>query len=346
MKAPTTMRALKIAWPIVLLIAAALFPLVVSNAALVNVAVLTLIYAAAAVAWNMFSGFTGYTSLGASTYFGFGAYAIALLTTHGGMSTQVGGFGLFLLVPIAGLIAALFAIPIGWIVLRTRGHAFVVITLLTVFIFQLLATNLRGITQGSAGIFLPTPGFGVDWFLLPFFYVQLAILVIALLVTWYIRSSRYGLWLLAIRDDEDRAEGLGVRTGISKLFAFVLSAFFLGMIGAVYAYFLGSIYPQYVFDPALTITIVLMAYLGGAGTLAGPVIGAIILEFAQQYFSIYAQTGFYQIFLGALFLIVMLLMPQGIIRSLARLWKAWQVRRGAGGTPVTPEREPVLAEKG
>jgi branched-chain amino acid transport system permease protein len=222
----------------------------------------------------------------------------------------------------------------------------VVITLITVFIFQLLAFNLRGFTNGSIGLFLPAPGFGVDWFLLPYYYIQLAILVLALLTSLYIRSSRYGLWLLAIRDDEDRAEGLGVRTGTSKLIAFVISAFFVGMVGAMYAYFIGSIYPQYVFDPALTITIVLMAFLGGVGTLAGPILGAIILETAQQYFSIYAPTGLYQIFLGALFLIVILLMPQGIVPSLARLWTAWRVRRGAGGTPVAPERQPVAVEKG
>jgi len=114
----------------------------------------------------------------------------------------------------------------------------------------------------------------------------------------------------------------------------------------MYAYFIGSIYPQYVFDPALTITIVLMAFLGGVGTLAGPILGAIILETAQQYFSIYAPTGLYQIFLGALFLIVILLMPQGIVPSLARLWTAWRVRRGSGGTPVAPERQPVAVEKG
>jgi len=137
-----------------------------------------------------------------------------------------------------------------------------------------------------------------------------------------------------------------VRTGTSKLIAFVISAFFVGMVGAMYAYFIGSIYPQYVFDPALTITIVLMAFLGGVGTLAGPILGAIILETAQQYFSIYAPTGLYQIFLGALFLIVILLMPQGIVPSLARLWTAWRVRRGAGGTPVAPERQPVAVEKG
>jgi len=343
MKRSLNPRLIKIAWPLLLLALAVAFPLIFTNPALVNIAVFALIFAGLATSWNIFSGYTGYTALGHTVFFGFGAYTIALISINQHLQ---GGFGIFLLVPVAGVVAALFAIPVGWVALRTRGHAFVVITLIFVFIFQLLAYNLRGITLGSAGLFLPGPGFGIDWFLLPYYYIGLAILVVALAVSWYIRSSRYGLWLLAIRDDEDRAEGLGVRTGISKLIAFVISAFFVGMVGAMYAYFLGVVYPPYVFDPALSITIVLMAFLGGIGTLSGPIVGAIILESAQQYFNIYAPTGFYQIFLGALFLIVMLLLPQGIVRSLARLWRAWRVRRGAGGSPVAPERQPVVVEKG
>lgn len=343
MKRSLNPRLIKIAWPLFALVLAVVFPLIFADLALLTVAVFTLIFAGLAVAWNIFSGYTGYNALGHTAFFGFGAYTIALISINQHLP---GGFGLFLLVPVAGVVAAIFAIPIGWISLRTRGHAFVVITLIMVFIFQLLAYNLRGITLGSAGLFLPAPGFEIDWYLLPYYYIQLAILAITVLVSWYIRSSRYGLWLLAIRDDEDRAEGLGVRTGASKLVAFVISAFFVGMTGAMYAYFIGTVYPPYVFNPALSITIVLMAFLGGVGTLSGPIIGAIILEVAQQYFNIYAPTGYYQIFLGALFLIVMLLLPQGIVRSLARLWKAWRIRHGAGDTPVAPERQPVVVEKG
>jgi branched-chain amino acid transport system permease protein len=343
MKLSLHSRQVKIIWPILLLVVAVAFPFLDASPLDQNVAILTLIFATLATAWNIFSGYTGYNALGQTTYFGFGAYAMALISVN---QQLPGGFGIFLLVPVAGIIAALFAIPIGWVSLRTRGHAFVVISLITVFIFQLLAFNLRSITLGSAGIFLPLPGFSIDWFLLPFYFIQLAMLIVALLTSWYIRSSRYGLWLLSIRDDEDRAVGLGVRAGSSKLAAFVISGFFTGMAGAMYAYFIGSIYPQYVFDPALSITIVLMAFLGGIGTLSGPIIGAIILETAQQYFSMNAQVGYFQIFLGALFLIIMLLMPQGIVRSLVRLWKAWQVRRGTAGTPVAPQREPAVVERG
>jgi branched-chain amino acid transport system permease protein len=344
MKPPQSARLIKMVWSLLLLATAVAFPLVSPNAFVDNIAVLVLIYAGAASSWNIFSGYTGYNSLGHATFFGFGAYAISLISVNQNLT---GGFALFLLVPVAGLVAALAAIPIGWIALRTRGHAFVVITLVTVFIFQLLAFNLRGLTNGSIGLFLPSPGFDVDWFFLPFYYIQLAILILALTTSWYIRNSKFGLGLLAIRDDEDRAEGLGVRTGGSKLVAFVIAAFFMGMIGAMHAYLIGSIYPNTVFDPAVTITIVLMAFLGGVGTLSGPILGAVILQTAQQFFATYApQAGYYQIFLGALFLIVMLLLPQGIVPSLARLWRAIRVWTGAGGSPVALGPPPTALEEG
>ncbi len=344
MNKPARVRALKIAWPLALLVLAVAFPLIFPDAVVDQIAVFTLLYAAAATAWNIFSGYTGYIALGHSTFYGFGAYTISLIAINRNLP---GGYGLFLLVPVAGVVAALLAVPVGWVMLRTRGHAFVVISLFTVFIFQLLAFNLRGFTNGSIGLFLPSPGFDPSWVMLPFYYVQLAILVLALAVSWYIRSSKFGLGLLAIRDDEDRAEGLGVRTGASKLVALVISAFFMGMVGAMYAYFIGSIYPQYVFDPAYTIAIVLMAYLGGAGTLVGPVLGAVLLEVAQQYFGLqFGGAGLYALILGALFLIVMLLMPQGIVGSLKRLWLVWRASRGRTASPVAPEREPVVLEKG
>ncbi len=336
-------RWITLAWGLFLLIVAVTFPLMVSNLVVVNGAVLVLMYAGLATSWNIFSGYTGYNALGHTIFFGFGAYTIALISTNQHLQ---GGFAVFWLVPVAGVVAMLLAIPIGWIALRMRGHAFVITTLIMVFIFQLLAFNLRGITLGSAGLFLPLPGFDIGWYFLPFYYIQLAILVAALLVSWYIRSSRYGLWLLSIRDDEDRAEGLGVRTGASKLVAWVISAFFTGMIGAMFGYFFGAVYPPYVFDPALSITIVLMAFLGGVGTLSGPILGAVILESAQLYFNMNSQTGFYQIFLGALFLVIMLLLPRGIVPSLFKLWRAWRVRSGAGGSPVAPESQPVVVEKG
>ena len=297
-------------------VALVVFPLVFSNPAVTTIAFFTLVFAAAGVAWNIFSGYTGYIALGHAAYFGTGCYALALMCQYWNIP---GGWEPFALVPVAGLIAAVFSIPLGAIALRTRKHTFVVVTIAMFFIFQLLAYNLRSFTGGSAGLQLPIPPWSGDVYNLPFYYVILAILVLAVITSWVVRNSKYGLELLAIRDDEDRALGLGVRTTATKLSAFVLSAFFVGMTGAVWAYFLESIYPPFAFDANFDVAIALMAFLGGLGTISGPLLGALIIIPAQQYLAVvYGISGLYLVFYGALFLLVILLLPEGIVPAVSR----------------------------
>ena len=337
---------------LLLLVIALAFPIVFSNPTVTTIAIFTLIFAAAATGWNIFSGFTGYISLGHAAYFGLGGYAIAIMCQNWKVP---GGYVPFLLVPLAGLVAAIFALPLGYIALRVRRHTFVVITIAIFFILQLLAYNLRSVTNGSTGLGLPIP---IDWngdfFNVPFYYVALAILLIALAIAWWVRNSKYGLGLLAVRDDEDRALGLGVRTGPSKLTAFIISAFIVGMVGAVWAYYVESIYPPSGFDATFDVGVVLMAYLGGLGTLSGPILGALILEPAQQYFTLqYGANGYYLIVYGALFLVIMLLLPRGIIPTLNERWIKYQhtrrLQRPQNDAPVaaslaTPDRA-VTTEK-
>jgi branched-chain amino acid transport system permease protein len=330
------MKTIKRIGLILLLAACIAFPKVFSNPAVITIAIFTLLYATATTGWNIFSGFTGYIALGHAAFFGIGSYAIALMCLGWHVP---GGPMPFLLVPLAGLVAALFSIPIGWISLRTRKHTFVVITIAIFFIMQPMAFNLRSITNGSAGLSLPIPPWNGMAFNLPFYYVALSMLVLALGVSWWIRNSKYGLGLLAIRDDEDRALGLGVKTGPSKMIAFVISAFFVGMVGALHAYFQESIYPAFAFDPLFDIAVALMGFLGGMGTLAGPVLGALILEPTQRYFTMqFSQNGYYLIIYGAFFLAIILLLPEGILPTLGKLW----LRRKSGRSE--PENEAELIE--
>ena len=156
-------------------------------------------------------------------------------------------------------------------------------------------------------------------------------------LTWLVRRSRFGLQLLAIRDDEERARGLGVRVGRIKLTAFVLSAIPVGMVGGIYAYFLGQIFPQFAFDPLFDLSIALMAFIGGLGTLAGPLLGALVLESLQQYFTVqYGASQAYLIIYGVLFLVVVLAAAarrdserRGADRAVARAIRG--TRRGPGG---------------
>ena len=318
------MKMFKAVGLLVLLALVIVFPLIFSNPAVTTIAVFTLMFAAAATGWNIFSGYTGYIALGHAAYFGLGAYALALICQHWSIP---GGYIPFWFVPVAGIVAAIFAIPMGWVALRVRRHTFVVITIAMFFILQLLAYNLTSLTNGSIGLSLPIPtDWSGDFFNTPFYYVSLAILLFAIALSWWVRNSKYGLGLLAIRDDEDRALGLGVKTGPSKLTAFVISALIVGMVGATWAYFVESIYPPAAFDANFDIAIALMGFMGGMGTIAGPILGALILEPAQQYFTLqFSQNGIYLLIYGALFLIVILLLPRGIIPTLGERWRKYQI---------------------
>jgi len=291
-----------------------LFPLVFSNPTTTSIAFFALVYMVSATAWNLFSGFSGYIALGHAVFFGVGAYTLAVAAEKLHVAA---GWLPFALVPLAGLVAGLIAIPFGLIALRTRRHTFVVITIAIFFIFQLLAFNLT-FTGGSSGLQTPFPLWTAVGYNQRFYYVALAVLIVTVAVTVVVRRSRLGLQLLAIRDDEDRALGLGVRTGRVKLFAFVLSAIPIGMIGAVYTYFLGQIFPQFAFDPLFDITIALMAFFGGLATIVGPLLGALVLESMQQEFTLRfsAGGGTYLIAYGAVFLVVILFMPRGVVPTL------------------------------
>ena len=149
---------------------------------------------------------------------------------------------MFALVPVAGLGAAVVAVPFGLIALRTRRHTFVVITIAVFFTFQLMAYNLS-ITQGSSGIQVPSPNWAATTYNNPYYYVALGIVVFATVVSWGIRRSVFGLQLLAIRDDEDRARGLGVPAGRVKLVAFVISAVPIGDVRRGVCLFPGANFP-------------------------------------------------------------------------------------------------------
>ncbi len=324
-----------------------IFPVgIAPNDAVNTIAVFALIGAIAVVGWNIFSGYTGYISLGHSVFYGLGAYTFGLVSRGWHIP---GGWVPFLLLPLVGLVAGVVALPLGWIALRTRRHTFVVITIAFVFIFQLLAYNLRGITHGSNGVFMPLTPWVAPYADLPFYYVAFGVLLVTIGISWRIRHSKFGLGLLAIRDDEDRALGLGVQTGAFKLCAYAVSAVFVGMAGAIFAYYVGAIYPEGAFNPAFDITIALMAFLGGLGTVVGPLVGALVVTPLQQYLDLqFGGNGVNLVIYGALFLAIILLLPRGVIPSLQEQWRRWQAIRKTqlgGNVPTArPEQPAKLAE--
>ena len=191
-------------------------------------------------------------------------------------------------------------------------------TISFLFIVQLLAFNLHSVTSGAQGLAIPTPNFPVSSYEHPYYYAMLGLLAISVFTSWYVRGSKLGLALLSIRDDEDRARGLGVQTELAKLAAFAVSAGLIAMAGGLWAYYISFVYPQFAVDPLVTIGMVLMVYLGGRGTIWGPVLGAFILIPAQQELNDrLGASSLYLVGYSAVFLVVMLVLPRGILPSLA-----------------------------
>jgi branched-chain amino acid transport system permease protein len=308
----------------------ALLPLAVGPQWILNMLIFTLMYAGLASAWNLLGGYAGYPSLGHAAFFGVGAYAVAIV-----FENDVGnGYGPFLLLPLIGIGAALVSAPIGWIAMRTRADVFAIVTITLLFIVQTLAFNLRGITDGAQGKAVGIPPFPTATYDRPFYYAMLVLLALAMGISFYFRRSKIGLSLLAVRADEDKAEGVGVHVNGVKLIAFSASVGITAMFGGVWAYYVGFVYPQFAVDPLVTIGMVLMTFLGGRATLWGPVIGAFILVPAQQTFAY--QFGASQVYLlaySAIFLIIMLFLPRGILPTITdrlRRQRAGNTRSGNG----------------
>jgi branched-chain amino acid transport system permease protein len=275
--------------------------------------ILSLLYAIGATGLNVIMGYGGYISLGQSAFIGLGAYTVGVLVT------KVGGDP-FVWVPIAGVLAGLFAAVLGVIAMRTRGFAFVIITIASLFILQIVAINWDSLTQGTSGITLPLPQWSIDIQNWPFYYSLAALLGAALLLSWWIRRTKIGTGLLAIREDEDKAATIGINTPVYKIIGFVASAVFLGMAGGIYGYYLAFIDPIGMFDIVISVQIILAVVLGGRGTLWGPVLGAAIIEplneLANQEFG--GGNSRLMIF-GGLLALTILLLPKGIIPSVKEL---------------------------
>jgi branched-chain amino acid transport system permease protein len=319
--------ALKLAGVAVVFVLALVVPAMAPDPATTNIAVFTMMYVGLATSWNIMGGYTGYISLGHAGFFGFGSYTLGLTLAHLHIK---GGYEPFLFVPLAGLATAVLAVAVGWFALRTRAATFVIVTIAFMFMLQLLAENLVGLTGGGAGLSFPIPiEWGGDFFNTPFYYAMLVLAVLAIAASWLIRNSKFGLGLLAIRDDEDKALAVGVPTREFKLTAFVVSAAFVGMIGGVYGYYVTYVYPQFAVDPLIGISMVLMVFLGGLGTLSGPVLGALILEPAQLWLAYnFGASKLYLVFYAAVFLLVILLLPRGIVPSAVELYERRRARTG------------------
>jgi branched-chain amino acid transport system permease protein len=207
---------------------------------------------------------------------------------------------------------------LGWIMVRTSGSAFVIATIAMLLIFRLLALNLRSLTNGAPGLSQPLPPWTPEFSRMPFYYYMLIWLIIAVATSAYIRRSRFGLGLLAIRDDEGKAEMVGVHTTLYKVLAFGISAYFVGLGGGIWSYHATHISPVFAFDIIIGVEMILMTMLGGIGTLWGPVLGAFIYIPASDLILFqFGSTTVHLAILGGLMILILLFLPQGILPTLS-----------------------------
>ena len=292
-----------------------LFPLVQLTGANFNYALhmmlFSFMYVAMASSWNILGGYAGYISLGHNVFFGIGGY-------FSGMIFVLWGISPFFTAPLAGLVAALVGFAVGLITLRVRGPSFIISTIALLMVMRILFDNWDFV-GGAGGVSLPLLDLPVEWVKVPYYYAFLAIAVVTVLASYKIKHSKFGLGLRAISQDEVKAESAGIDTRMYKVLAFSISAFFVGMAGAIWGDYLNYIRPNIFLIILVAANIVLMAILGGKGTVAGPIVGAILLiAFNEAVVAYFGATQINILGTGVLMLLVLLYFPNGVVGSLAR----------------------------
>jgi branched-chain amino acid transport system permease protein len=288
------------AWAIVLAVIVALLAALpwIGNTVLVQFGINVLLLATLAQGWNIIGGYTGYPSFGNSVFYGLGAYGVAIAMVQYHLPFWVGMLlGLGLGVVFAGLL--------GLAVLRLKGHYFAICTLGLALVMTAIVSNLE-IAGSNIGLVLPLLRSEVL-----FYELALGLLVLATLTIFWLSRSRFGLGLIAIRENEEGAAVMGVNTTLYKVLAFMLSASFTALAGGIYAYYITFIDPVGVFDIGLNVKMIIMAVFGGPGSVLGPVVGAFILSAISEVLAT-KVTSIASMFFGIVIVIAVMFMPRGI----------------------------------
>ena len=303
-------------WPAVAFFAAAaLGPVVVRDAFLLDGLILILLWGASAAAWNVAGGYAGQVSLGHAAFFGLGAYSAALLGTRWGISPWIG-------LVVGAVLATAFGLILGFLSNRLRGPYFVLATIAFSQVLLIVASRWRGFTSGSEGIPVPfRPGF---WTLgiadkRIWVYLVLVLAVLVYLVQLYLERSRRGYQLAAVREDEDAALSLGVPARRLKVAAIGASAALTSVCGTLWAQYVGFVDPFYVFSVDLSVRFCLATILGGIGTPLGPFLGAALITMLET--SLRARfggigaglVGIYLIIYGVVLIVMVRFAPHGLV---------------------------------
>lgn len=283
------------------------------------------LFAALGLAWNLVGGYAGQLSLGHVAFFGIGAYGLAIFTE---MSIPV-WISLFLAAVVATAVAAI----IGIISFRLRGPYFTLATIAFGEVLRLAATNLN-VTGGAIGLTMPGLFHGRT-FWRQFYLAAVALVVIAFIANYWVSRSRFGYYLMAIREDEDTASAVGINTARCKVQSLLISAFLTALAGALYGSAFQFIVPDSILTLDISVQIAIITMLGGAGTLLGPIVGAVLLLSASELFKNQFQESHLLIY-GVLIVVVVLFLPEGIVGGLQHRF------RKRNKPPAASAPQPVL----
>jgi branched-chain amino acid transport system permease protein len=297
--------------PVLAVLALLALPLVATNQFYLHLAITVLMWTLLGAAWNLLGGFAGQVSFGHAAFFGIGAYTTMILYLKLGLAPWYG-------MALGGLAGALAALPIGLICFRLHGPYFSLATLAVAEIVRLVALNWEELTNGPVGLLITTlppvglPGRPLNWeSKVPFYYLGAGLVVGAMVATDRLARSRLGAYLLAIREDEDAAESIGIDTVRAKVVTLALSAFFTGLGGGFYGVYFRYVDPDAVFPIALSVEMVFIAVVGGLATVGGPVIGAVFLVTLGELFRERFLVG-HLIFYGLFMMLAIRYLPEGI----------------------------------
>jgi len=272
-----------------------------------------LVYIVIVVGYNFFTGDVGQLSMAQQGFFAIGAYTTALLTTNAGWSWPA---ALLSSMCVTGVVGAVVGIP----TLRVRGQYLIMVTMAFSEIVRLVAINWSSLTGGASGVTkIPSPSIG-GWEFdtkTSIYYLFLTIAIVMILVAWRVRKTKYGRAFLAIRDGELAASVMGLNTTYVKVVAFFLSAVFAGVGGNMFASSFNYISPD-TFGLSQTVLILAMLLIGGEGSIAGAVVGAIILTYLPELLRF--AHGYYMFVYGVLIVLITLFLPGGVVGYAKRFW--------------------------
>jgi len=300
-------------------------PLVAPSSFFLHVAILILMWTLLGSAWNVLGGFAGQVSFGHVALFGIGAYVTMILYLRAGVAPWWG-------IPVGGLAAALLSLPIGLVCFRLRGPYFSLATLAVAEIVKLVALNWEAVTNGPVGFLITSLppvqilGLAVDWeSKVPFYEAAALLALVGMASTAWLRSSRLGAYLVAIRENEDAAEAVGIDTVRAKVATLALSAFLAGLGGGFYAFYFRYVDPDAVLGISISMEMVFIAMVGGLGTVGGPLVGAVFLTTVGEAVRERFQTG-HLIFYGLFMMLAIRFMPEGIWGRVRALLSGLQAR--------------------